>query len=71
MAPTFEDRLSELEVRLAFMDEGLTALNSSIANHDRLLHDLRGELKYLRDELGVVRNGLAHDPSSEPPPPHY
>ncbi len=68
---TLEDRLRELEVRVAFIDDMLMSLNAGVAEHDRLVHELHRELKHLRDELGGVKNSLMHDPYSEPPPPHY
>lgn len=66
-----EQRLTELEVRLAFIDEavqGLVAADAEqsmrIAMLERMVHDLRSE-------LATVRTGQGHDPHSEPPPPHY
>ena len=66
-----EQRLTELEVRLAFIDDAVQALVGAdaeqsvrIATLERLVRDLRGELE-------TVRLGQGHDPQSEPPPPHY
>lgn len=66
-----EQRLTELEVRLTFIDETVQALADAdgaqalrIAGLERLLHDLRAELASLRLSQGP-------DPHSEPPPPHY
>lgn len=70
-ATSLEERLTELEVRFAFLEEAVTSLNSTIVAHDRLLMDMRDEFRRMRSELGVVRSSLSHDPSSEPPPPHY
>ncbi|HVJ62012.1 MAG TPA: SlyX family protein [Tahibacter sp.] len=70
-ATSLEERLTELEVRFAFLEEAVTSLNNTIAAHDRLLLDMRDEFRRMRSELGVVRSSLSHDPASEPPPPHY
>lgn len=71
IATTLEERLTELEVRFAFLEDTVTVLNSTLAAHDRVLGDMREEFRRLRAELGVVRSGLSHDAASEPPPPHY
>ncbi|HJU38319.1 MAG TPA: SlyX family protein [Tahibacter sp.] len=70
-AISLEERLTELEVRFAFLEDAVTSLNTTVATHDRLLLDMREEFRRMRSELGVVRSSLSHDPSSEPPPPHY
>ncbi|MET0332228.1 MAG: SlyX family protein [Dyella sp.] len=71
MDATFEQRLTELEVRLTFIDDTVHALAGAdaeqslrIAALERLVRDLRGELSSLRHDAGS-------DPHSEPPPPHY
>lgn len=70
-SPSLEDRLRELEIRVAFIDDMLMSLNAGVSEHDRLVNGFFQELKNLRNELGVLRNNLAHDPAAEPPPPHY
>lgn len=74
MAATLEDRLTELETRMAFVDDGVTSLGETVALHDRYLHELRTAMERLRQELTALRGELAHnadDPHDEPPPPHY
>ena len=71
MPMSLEDRLTELETRIAFVDDTMGSLNDAVAVHDRLLHDLRNAMDRLRDELVNVRGALAHDVHDEPPPPHY
>ena len=70
-ATSLEERLTELEVRFAFLEDAVTSLNNTIVAHDRLLLDMRDEFRRMRSELGVVRSSLTDDPASEPPPPHY
>nr|WP_266156795.1 SlyX family protein [Dyella silvatica] len=68
---SLDQRLTELEVRLTFIDDTVSALANAdadqsqrIAMLERLIHDLRNELSSMR---------LSHgdDPHNEPPPPHY
>lgn len=71
MSATLEERLNELEVRLAFVDDTMGALNDAVAVHDRHLHEMRRMMDRLRSELVSVRGSLATDGGEEPPPPHY
>ena len=68
---TLEERLTELEVRLAFLDENVTALNAAMASQDRIGMQTRLELDRLRSELVGLRSSLTSDAGVEPPPPHY
>ncbi|HEY4581309.1 MAG TPA: SlyX family protein [Lysobacter sp.] len=72
---TPDDRLVELETRLAFQEHSLGELSDALA-------DLRSEnarlvlmLHRALDELRQIRAGLSTDltgdPGLEPPPPHY
>lgn len=74
MSASLEDRLTELETRLAFVDDLMGSLNDTVAAHDRQLHALHNTLERMRHELVAARGALAHavrDASDETPPPHY
>jgi SlyX protein len=71
MSATLDERLTELEVRLSFVDDTLASLNATVSKHDRALVDIRIAIERLRSELTGVRTALAHDARDEPPPPHY
>jgi len=71
MSAPLEDRLTELEVRLAFVDDTMTSLNATVSEHDRVLADIRLAIERLRAELTGVRTAIAEDVRDEPPPPHY
>ncbi|HEY0178526.1 MAG TPA: SlyX family protein [Dokdonella sp.] len=71
MTASLEDRLNELEVRFAFVEDTIGALNAAVAAHDRDLVELRQAFERLRGELATVRVALADDAREEPPPPHY
>ncbi len=68
---TLEDRLTELEVRLAFIDDAVGSLNAAVAAQDRGMLQMRQELERVRGELFGLRSSLGQDPGIEPPPPHY
>ena len=66
-----EQRLVELETRLAFQEHALGELSEALA-------DARAEneraallLRHMVEELGKVRGALYENPADEPPPPHY
>lgn len=71
-----EQRMVDLETRLAFQEHHLTELSDALAaardeeaRNDLLLHRALQELRQLR--LSVAAHPQSADPGSEPPPPHY
>lgn len=68
---SLEERLTELEVRLAFIDDGVSALNAAVAMQDQTMLTMRREFENLRADLSGLRSTLGNDVSNEPPPPHY
>lgn len=76
MTTAIEQRLQELETRLAFQEHALNELSDALAaardeeaRNALLLHRALEELKQLRSAL--AGNPLQADPAGEPPPPHY
>jgi SlyX protein len=68
---TLEQRLTEMEVKLTFIDETVHALASADADQSIRIASLERALRDLRGELSSMRIGHSDDPHSEPPPPHY
>jgi len=68
---TLEQRLTEMEVRLTFIDDAVQALASADADQSLRIASLERALRDLRGELSSMRIDNADDPHSEPPPPHY
>ncbi|NID14280.1 SlyX family protein [Luteibacter yeojuensis] len=66
-----DERLTELEVRLAFVDDTVNGLSSADAEIARRLDLLERAVRDLRADLVNMRAGLGSDPATEPPPPHY
>ena len=71
MATDVQQRLAELETRLAFQEHTLTELSDALA--ETRLESARNAQTLVRvmDELKQLRTPLYADPGSEPPPPHY
>jgi SlyX protein len=76
MTTSLEQRLIDLETRLAFQEQALTELSDALASARSeeartalLLHRALEELKQLRS--AVAANPISADPAQEPPPPHY
>ena len=70
-ADPLEQRLVELETRLAFQEQALSELSDALA--ETRLEALRqsGLLRQALQDLKLARGDLLADPASEPPPPHY
>jgi SlyX protein len=71
-----EQRLADLETRLAFQEQALTELSDALAAsrseeaaNALRLHRALEELRQLRGALAA--HPPAADPATEPPPPHY
>lgn len=66
-----EQRLVELETRLAFQEQALAELSEALA--EARLERARSDalLQAVLADLRGLRGALYADPGSEPPPPHY
>lgn len=71
-----EQRLIDLETRIAFQEQALSDLSDALAEarneearNALLVHRLLEELKQMRSAMAA--NPFSADPSQEPPPPHY
>lgn len=66
-----EQRLVELETRLAFQEQALTELSDALADLRLEAARQSGLLRQALQDLKLARGDLLADPASEPPPPHY
>lgn len=71
-----EQRLVDLETRLAFQEQALSELSDALAaarsdegRNALVMHRVLEELKQMRSAL--ASNPFSADPAQEPPPPHY
>lgn len=72
----FENRLAELETRVAFQEQALLELSDALAaarseetRTALLLHRALEEIRTIRNTLSSAP--VTGDASLEPPPPHY
>ena len=71
MTDTIEQRVTELEIKLTFVDDTVRALADADADQSLRIATLERTLRDLRRELVSLRVAQADDPHDEPPPPHY
>jgi SlyX protein len=66
-----EDRLNELEVRLAFQDDLLDALNLTVTRQQQQIDLLQQQLRLLYQQVRSGAPGNEEASSQHEPPPHY
>ena len=66
-----EDRIVDLESKLAFQDETINELNDVITNQQRQLDVLREEIRLLNLRIVSLAESSVNPDEKEPPPPHY
>jgi SlyX protein len=70
-AMSLEQRLMELETRLAFQEHALAEMSDALAA-SRLETARNAELlRRALDDMKQSRGEFFADPAAEPPPPHY
>lgn len=66
-----DERIQELEIRVAFQDDLLTSLNDQVHQAHQDIARLRAELVALRDRIEADKGSGGASAGEEPPPPHY
>jgi SlyX protein len=66
-----EERLIELETRMAFQDNTLQTLNSVILRQQKEIDILRHEIDVLKTQIRALAPSLVASSTEETPPPHY
>jgi len=70
-ASALEQRLTELETRVAFQEQALVELSDALAASRTETARNAELLRRALDDLKQSRGEFFADPGSEPPPPHY
>lgn len=71
MHDSIGERLTELETRLAFVDDTVASLSDTLAVQGRRVQEILLAMARLSGDLAAAQAALAHDVHDEPPPPHY
>ncbi|GGY11179.1 SlyX family protein [Paludibacterium paludis] len=66
-----EDRIAELEVRIAFQDELLDALNQTVARQQREMDLLQQQMRLLYQHVKGMQADGGTAPAGHEIPPHY
>lgn len=66
-----EQRLIDLEMRLAFQEDSLQQLNDVVVGLRDEIERLTRRLQLSEERLRAIEPGLIARPEDEPPPPHY
>lgn len=66
-----QDRLAELEVRMAFQEKTIQELSDVIARQQREIDRLVRELETLKSQVRALAPSPVVGRDEETPPPHY
>jgi len=66
-----ENRIIDLESKLAFQDETINELNEVITDQQQQLDQLREDIRLLSLRIASVAESSGTTEEKEPPPPHY
>lgn len=66
-----EERLIDLEIRIAHQEKAIAELNDAIVAQQRLIDRMGAEIVCLRDRLTATQPSQIATPAEETPPPHY
>ncbi len=66
---SIEARIAELEMRQAFQDDTIQALNDVIVEQQRIFTRLEAQLEALAQRQNDLHNQFEESPND--PPPHY
>ena len=66
-----EDKIIDLQSKLAFQDETINQLNEVITDQQNQIDQLREEIRLLNLRIASVAEASNVSEEKEPPPPHY
>ena len=66
-----EDKIIDLQSKLAFQDETINDLNEVITDQQNQLDQLREDIRLLNLRISSVAESSNVSDEKEPPPPHY
>ncbi|MBT2969219.1 MAG: SlyX protein [gamma proteobacterium symbiont of Ctena orbiculata] len=66
-----DDRIIDLESRLAFQEEAIHTLSETLVQQQRTIDSLSRTVDLLRQRLQALQPSPLQSGETEPPPPHY
>lgn len=66
-----EQRLIDLEMKVAFQEDTIDSLSDEIALLNELIDRQRTQLEYVASKIGEMSQTPQGTEAPEPPPPHY
>jgi len=66
-----EEKINELEIKLAFQDDLLNSLNDIVTRQDKEILNLWTANRLLKQNMSEIKNDTVETNSEEAPPPHY
>jgi SlyX protein len=66
-----DDRIIDLESRIAFQEEAINTLSETLIEQQRAIDHLNRTVEVLRERLQATEPTLPHTGETDPPPPHY
>lgn len=66
-----ENKIIDLQSKLAFQDETINELNEVITDQQNQLDQLREDIRLLNLRIASVVESSGSTEEKEPPPPHY
>lgn len=67
-----EKRITELEIKLAFQEDLVAALNDRIVNQENSISALNLKIQHLFDKIQALEDaGLSDNQEAQEVPPHY
>ena len=64
-------RMDNLEMRIAYQDEVIEALNKTVVEQWGKIDEALGRIKLMEARIREIAESPGRDPYDEPPPPHY
>lgn len=66
-----DERITELESRVAFQEQMIDQLNDVVAKQDKALIDLTSLVRVLNQKVNQAQSSAGEIEEDEAPPPHY
>ncbi|MDN3698436.1 MULTISPECIES: SlyX family protein [Vibrio] len=66
-----EDRINDLECKLAFQEQTIDELNDALSQQQFLITRMQDQMKFVVGKVKNMDSSNLADPTEETPPPHY